>query len=234
MINSANTRAHLGYPLTTWLRSPSTLCQRASLCPAGTRKNKNQQTTKRSQEGRSYLKSWIAAWGSANALLRSRFMASVPNEHPRPSLYLKHQEFMAQLITSNTTQKQCLPLGDLQCDLFKRSSSLNSPSYSQAHKLKWMERCAVPPPTLPRWAWKTQQRKKNNRRRKRSSFKVNLTPFTPFRSPFSSESRVKITLWLRLWSWERREEEEGAGGSRFIMRRENTVRLSYHTVSGRC
>lgn len=31
----------------------------------------------------------------------------------------------------------------------------------------------------------------------------NLTPFTPFKSPFRSESRVKITLWLRLWSWRR-------------------------------
>lgn len=46
MTNSADTTAHLSYPLTTWLRSPSTLCQRASLCPAETQKNKNQQTTK--------------------------------------------------------------------------------------------------------------------------------------------------------------------------------------------
>lgn len=36
--------------------------------------------------------------------------------------------------------------------------------------------------------------------RKIKSFTINLTPFTPFKSPFSSESRVKITLWLRLWS----------------------------------
>lgn len=38
---------------------------------------------------------------------------------------------------------------------------------------------------------------------KRNSRTVNLTPFTPFKSPFSSESSVKITLWLRLWSWKK-------------------------------
>lgn len=49
------TAAHFNYPLTTWPRSLSMLCQRASLCPAETREDKHQQTTKRSPGGQSYL-----------------------------------------------------------------------------------------------------------------------------------------------------------------------------------
>lgn len=49
------TTARFNYPLTTWPRSLSKLCQRASLCPAETQEDKHQQTTKRSPGGRSYL-----------------------------------------------------------------------------------------------------------------------------------------------------------------------------------
>lgn len=47
--------ARFNHPLTTWPRSLSMLCQRASLCPAETREDKHQQATKRSPGGRSYL-----------------------------------------------------------------------------------------------------------------------------------------------------------------------------------
>lgn len=35
-----------------------------------------------------------------------------------------------------------------------------------------------------------------------------LTPLTPFRSPFNRESKVKITLWLKPWSWETKQRQE--------------------------
>lgn len=62
------------------------------------------------------------------------------------------------------------------------------------------------------WGEESKEEEKTNTR-KRNCFAVNLTPFTPFKSPFSSESRVKITLWLRLWSCERTQRRGKNAGS---------------------
>lgn len=88
------------YPLTTWPRSLSMLCRRASLCPAETEEEKHQQTTKRSLWGRRYLQSWIATKVPANASLGSGFMPWTASERPRPSLYPEHQRFMTQFLAT--------------------------------------------------------------------------------------------------------------------------------------
>ncbi len=92
--------ANFNYPLTTWPRSLSMLCQRASLCPAETQEDKHQQTTKRSPGGWSYLQSWIAPRVPANASLRSQFMLRSTSKWPRPSSYPQHQGFVTQILAT--------------------------------------------------------------------------------------------------------------------------------------
>lgn len=94
------TTANFNYPLTTWPRSLSMLCRRASLCPAETQEDKHQQTTKRSPQGRRYLQSWNATRVPTNASLRSWFMPWTASERPRLSLYTEHQRFMTQLLAT--------------------------------------------------------------------------------------------------------------------------------------
>lgn len=70
------------------------------------------------------------------------------------------------------------------------------------HRSLEMDRDMLAMHALPNESWERRGEKREGRET------VNLTPFTPFKSPFSSESRVKITLWLRLWSCERNQTGE--------------------------
>lgn len=69
---------------------------------------------------------------------------------------------------------------------------------------------------LPRLSLSHTQQAHARGPRNWSCFRVHLTPFTPFKSPFSSESRVKITLWLRLWSWGRTKKTLNVAASHLI------------------
>lgn len=109
-------------------------------------------------------------------------------------------------------ERQCLLLQDLQCDLLNRelspvplvSSRLRSTSTcTEVERLterRADEASFFSVPLLSRGRGGSQRERERKHVRNRNCITVNLTPFTPFKSPFSSESRVKITLWLRLWS----------------------------------
>ena len=95
--------------------------------------------------------------------------------------------------------------------IFKTKGPNSSTSLTNIHRNREMNRemcwrgIHFPCPTAE--TCRRAPRKSRVRKKKRETGRkttVNLTPFTPFKSPFSSESRVKITLWLRLWSWKRR------------------------------
>lgn len=185
-----NTTTACNYLLTTWPRSPSMPCQRASLCPAEEQEDK--QTTGQPEVGyldgapssRKFLTPLTiytleGKWATTPLLIPPTSKGSWPSYSP---------------VASSTTQRRCLLLPDLQWDLLNTGLSLVS---QQAHA------------QAPR-NW--------------SCFRMDLTPFTPFKSPFSSESRVKITLWLRLWSWGRTKKTLNVAVCHLV------VWLTYHST----
>ena len=172
------TTAEFNYPLTTWPRSLSMLCQRASLCPAETQEEKHQQTTKRSPWGRSYLWSWIATRDTANASLPPRFMPWTPSQWPSPSLYPDHQQFMTQLLATHLEQNTEAVFISPRFTVWSlKQRALTPPplllTFTETER--WIERCAdeasiSPAPLLKRvagppgrveWEKKKRDRKKN-------------------------------------------------------------------------
>lgn len=192
------------------------LCQRASLCPAETQEDKHQQTTKRSPGGQSYL----------DASLPSQFMPWMASERPRPSLYPKHQRFMTQLLATRLKHKHrgSVCFCQIYSVIFWTESSpwsLLPYTLSMHMHRSWeingeLTRHLFSPSrgwTGPWGEESKEEEEKETNTRKRNCFAVNFTPFTPFKSPFSSESRVKITLWLRLWSCKRTQRRGKNAGS---------------------
>lgn len=125
-------------------------------------------------------------------------------------------------LASSTTQRQCLLLQDLQCDLLNRelspvplvSFSLTLDkhmhrSWEINRETRWRGVFFLCPAAEPGPRGESKRERERKHVGNRNCITVNLTPFTPFRSPFSSESRVKITLWLRLWSC---NTKRGGGG----------------------
>lgn len=172
------------------------LCQRASLCPAEEQEDKHQQTTGQPEVG--YLDGAPSSRKFLTLItiytLEGKWATTPLLIHPTSKGWWPSYSPLA----SSTTQRRCLLLPDLQWDLLNTGLSLVSPSHTQqAH--------AQGP-------------------RNWSCFRVYLTPFTPFKSPFSSESRVKITLWLRLWSWGRTKKTLNVAVCHLI------VWLTYHST----
>lgn len=132
-----------------------------------------------------------------NSSLCSQFIPWKASERPRPSLYPQHQK-VHDPVTRHWPQAQHRG-GVYFCQIYSGIFwTQGSPSHTQqAHA---------------------------QGQRNWSCFRVYLTPFTPFKSPFSSESRVKITLWLRLWSWGRTKKTLSVAASHLI------VWLTYHST----
>lgn len=147
-----------------------------------------------------YQSSWFTPWTASG--------------RPRPSVYPKHQGFMTQLLATRLKhdRKAVFTPAKIYSSIFWTESSAPSLRSLLAYTLtctcaeveRLIETCAdeasIFSALLRSSAVGGEGR---SSQRQRNSLTVNLTPFTPFKSPFSSESRVKITLWLRLWSWKK-------------------------------
>lgn len=126
-----------------------------------------------------------------------QFILWAASEWPRPSLYPKHQRFMTQLLTTGLKHNTEAVLTPPRFTVWSFEQRALPPSTQHAHKSgdSWRtDEASISSIWAGPWGEESRAREEET---------VNLTPFTPFKSPFSSESRVKITLWLRLWSCSR-------------------------------
>lgn len=198
------------------------LCQRASLYPAETQEDKHQPTMKRSLGGRSHLDLYQTSrncltlltiyalpdgkWATMHLLVPQPSKVHYPvtscpiHPHHRSIVYL------CQIYSAFFFIRECSsPVPPL-------SSPFTHSMCTEVERLMESWRGIYLPCLLAlSWAVGGQRRDRGWKKRQHQEekhFTVNLTPFTPFKSPFSSESRVKITLWLRLWSWKKAKKRK--------------------------